>query len=99
MKEQWADYTIDVPASGTCHIVMQAACINDEQLLEVCSGGKVIATVPIPFAFGLWQQTKPVELKLDKGKQTLRIQTPVSVNAENHKRGIALKWFELRSPQ
>jgi hypothetical protein len=78
---------------------MQAACINDEQVLEVCSGGKVIATVPIPLAFGLWQETKPVELKLDKGKQTLRIQTPVSVNAENHKRGIALKWFELKAPQ
>ena len=99
MKEQWADYTIDVPAAGTCHIVMQAACINDEQVLEVCSGGKVIATVPIPLAFGLWQETMPVELKLDKGKQTLRIQTPVSVNAENHKRGIALKWFELKAPQ
>jgi hypothetical protein len=47
----------------------------------------------------LWQETPPVELKLDKGKQTLRIQTPVSVNAENHKRGIALKWFELKAPQ
>ena len=99
MKEQWADYTIEVPAAGTYHIVMQAACINEDQLLEVCSGSKVIATVPIPLKFGLWQATKPVELKLEKGRQTLRIQTPVSVNAENHKRGIALKWFELKAPQ
>ncbi|MCX6875173.1 MAG: hypothetical protein NTW21_15395 [Verrucomicrobia bacterium] len=98
MKEQWADYMIDVPAAGTCQIVMQTACINEDQLLEVCAGGKVIATVSIPLKFGLWQETTPVELKLDKGKQTLRIQTPVSVNAENHKRGIALKWFELRAP-
>jgi hypothetical protein len=99
MKEQWADYTIDVPAAGTCQIVMQAACINEDQLLEICSGGKVVAMVPIPLKFGLWQQTKPVELKLERGKQTLRIQTPLSVNAENHKRGIALKWFELKAPQ
>ena len=99
MKEQWADYTIDVPASGTCQIVMKAACINEDQLLEVCSGDKVIATVPIALSFGLWQETKPVELKLERGRQTLRIQTPVSLNAENHKRGIALKWFELKAPE
>jgi len=98
MKEQWADYLIEVPAAGTYQIVMRAACINEDQLLEVGAGSKVIATVPIPLKFGLWDETKPVELKLEKGRQTLRIQTPVSVNAENHKRGIALKWFELRAP-
>ena len=76
---------------------MKAACINEDQLLEVCSGDKVIATVPIPLEFGLWQETKPVELKLEKGTQTVRVQTPVSVNAENHKRGIALRSFELRA--
>jgi hypothetical protein len=47
--------------------------------------------------FGLWQQSKPVELKLEMGVQTLRIQTPVSVAAENHQRGIALKEFELKA--
>jgi hypothetical protein len=97
MKEQWADYTLDVPAAGNYQIVMRVACINEDQLLEVCSSGKVLATVPVPLAFGVWQETKPVELKLDKGRQTLRIQTPVSVDAENHKRGIALKWFELKA--
>ena len=96
MKEQWADYTVDIPAAGTYEITMKAACINVDQVLEICLGSSEIATVPIPFNFGLWQETKPVELKLKKGIQTIRVQTPVSVNAENHKRGIALKWFELK---
>lgn len=96
MKEQWADYTVDVPVAGTWRIVMKVACINDGQLLEVCAGGKTIATVPMDLSWGLWEETKPVELQLEKGIQTLRIQTPVSVNAENHKRGIALRSFELR---
>jgi hypothetical protein len=56
----------------------------------------VIATVPIALRYGLWEETKPVELKLEKGIQTIRVQTPVSVNAENHKRGIALRYFDLR---
>ncbi|MBJ7285932.1 MAG: hypothetical protein JHD00_12620 [Akkermansiaceae bacterium] len=97
MKEQWADYTLDIHAAGVYQIVMQATCINEDQLLEVCSGDKLLATVIIAPTFGVWQQTAPVELTLAKGKQTLRIQTPVSVDAENHKRGIALKGFQLKA--
>ena len=92
MKSQWAAYTIDVPASGTYQIVMKAACVNIDQDLEVCSGGKIIATVPIPLSYGLWEETSPVGLKLEKGVQTLRIQTPTT----ELKRGIALRWFELK---
>ncbi len=39
-----------------------------------------------------WQETAPVELTLAKGRQTIRIQTPTT----EHKRGIALRSFELR---
>lgn len=93
MNEQWADYSFEVPKAGNYQIIMKTACINDDQLLEVCSGSSVIATVPIANTFGLWEETKPVELKLERGKQTLRLQTPVA----NHKRGIALKSFELKA--
>jgi len=37
-----------------------------------------------------------VLLILEKGRQTLRIQTPKSVAAENLKRGVALRSFELK---
>jgi hypothetical protein len=99
MKEQWADYTLDVPAAGTYEITMKAACINVDQVLEVCSGARLLATVPIALSYGLWQETKPVPLKLEKGTQTVRIQTPQSVHAENHKRGVALRWFELKAKE
>ena len=92
MKEQWADYIVDVPTSGNYEIAMKAACINVDQELEVCSGADVIATVPIPLEFGLWVQTSPVALKLEKGVQTLRVQT----STKQHMRGIALRWFELK---
>ncbi|MEI7901552.1 MAG: hypothetical protein WCK89_14975 [bacterium] len=97
MQFQWADYSIDVSAAGTYAITMKAACINTDQLLEVCSGTNVIGKVDIPLSFGLWSETQPVELKLAKGAQTLRLQTPVSVAQENHKRGIALKSFALKA--
>jgi hypothetical protein len=93
MKNQWADYLLDVPVSGPYVITMKAACVNVDQVLEVCSGGKVIATVPIALSYGLWQETKPVELKLENGIQIVRIQTP----STELKRGIALRWFDLKA--
>ena len=96
MKEQWADYILEVPAAGTYQITMKAACINTDQLLEIFSGETRLEVVDIPLSYGLWQVTKPVELKLAKGIQTLRVQTPKSIDFENHKRGIALRSFELK---
>lgn len=93
MKSQWADYTLTVPAAGIYEIRMTAAVISADQLLEICSDTNVIATVPIPLSYGLWQETAPVELKLKKGLQTLRLQTPTT----EHKRGIALRSFDLRA--
>ena len=93
MNEQWADYSLEVPQAGNYLISMKAACINDDQLLQICSGTSVIATVPIANTLGVWEKTKPVELKLERGKQILRVQTLVA----NHLRGIALKSFELNA--
>lgn len=92
MKSQWADYILDVPAAGSYRLIMQAACVNDHQVLEVCSGEKPLAKVAIPLTYGLWQETPPVELHLDKGVQTLRVQTPTT----ELKRGVALRAFELK---
>jgi len=92
MKSQWADYALDVPAAGTYQISMKAAVINEDQVLEICSGANVIATVPIPLSYGLWETTQPVELKLQKGVQTLRVQTPTA----ELKRGIALRSFDIK---
>jgi len=95
MKSQWVDYHIDIPKAGTYAMNMKAACINVDQVLEINSGETKLATVEIPLTYGLWQETKPIRVKLEKGIQTLRVQTPRSQNAENHKRGIALRSFDL----
>ncbi len=72
---------------------MRAACINADQTLEVCLGGQVIATIPVPLSHGLWPATAPVKRKLAKGVQTLRVQTPTT----ERKRNIAMRWFELKA--
>ena len=92
MMSQWVDYSIDVPESGTYQLVMKAACVNDGQELEVWLGGVALAKVPIALTHGIWQETAPVEVKLEPGVQTLRVQTSTT----EHRRGIALRWIELK---
>ncbi|MEI8375334.1 MAG: GDSL-type esterase/lipase family protein [Planctomycetota bacterium] len=87
----WADYAIDAPAKGTYEIVMSVAAINDGQLLEVGSDAyNAVALVHVPMSHGLWATTKPVDVKLEKGIQKVR------VAVLPNERGIALRWFELK---
>ncbi|HUX15397.1 MAG TPA: carbohydrate-binding protein, partial [Phycisphaerae bacterium] len=85
----WIDYPIDVPATGTYGIIMRVAAANVDQVLDISSGTNKLATINIPNTTGLWTTTEAVDIKLDKGTQTLRISAP-------YQRGIAVRWFELK---
>lgn len=90
MQSAWTDYLIDVPAAGAYVMTMKTAAVNREQEFDISSGDKRLATIDVPMSAGLWATTPEVELKLDKGTQTLRIST-------GFQRGVAVKWFELKS--
>lgn len=90
MTISWVDYTVDVPASGIHELTVRTATPNFEQILDIQSGEAKLATINIPNTTGLWRTTPPVDIKLEKGKQTLRISAPLQ-------RGIAIRWFELKA--
>ena len=90
MEESWLDYTVDVPATGTYAVEMRVAAANVGQVLDISSGANKLATINIPNTTGLWTTTQAVNMKLDKGAQTLRISAPFQ-------RGVALRWLELKS--
>lgn len=90
MKISWAEYRIDVPAAGVYGLVMRTAAVNFDQVLDVGLGTNRLASVNVPNSTGLWTTTEPVDVKLDKGMQTLRLTAPFQ-------RGVALRWFELKA--
>jgi hypothetical protein len=45
--------------------------------------------ISLPWTAGLWQTTKPMDLKLQKGQQTVWLFTP-------YQRGVAMKSFDLK---
>ena len=90
IKSSWIDYTIDAPATGTYGLTIRYAAANRKQVLNISSGGQKLTTINIPSTWGLWKTSTAVDIKLNKGSQTLRISTP-------YQRGIAIRWLELKS--
>jgi hypothetical protein len=90
VQNSWVDYTLDVPAAGTYVLEMKVAAANLDQVLDISAGADKLATVKVPYTTGLWGTTPATDIKLEKGRQTLRISAPFQ-------RGVAVKSFELKS--
>lgn len=86
----FVDYLIDAPADGTYALEVMLAAANRDLVLDVSRGEEKLGTVKIPGTTGLWQKMAPVDIKLNKGPQTIRISAPFQ-------RGIAIRWFELKA--
>ena len=67
---------------------IMVAAANRDQFLDVSSGDEKLGTIKIPGTIGLWKKMDPIDIKLKKGVQTLRISAPLQ-------RGVAIRWFEL----
>jgi len=89
LDSSWLDYIIDAPKAGTYSLILRLAAPNRNQILNVTVGTGSTATINIPNTRGLWGMTPALDIKLEKGKQTLRIAAPFQ-------RGIAIKWIELK---
>jgi hypothetical protein len=70
---------------------LKLAAPNRDQVLNVTVGSEVAAAIQVPNTRGRWGMTPALEVKLEKGQQTLRIAAP-------KQRGIAVKWMELKRP-
>jgi hypothetical protein len=90
IKSSWIEYAIDAPKAGAFQLTIRHAVANREQVLVVKIGDAEPITVKIPSTKGLWTTTPPTEVKLAKGRQSLRISTP-------YQRGVAIRWLELKS--
>ena len=64
------------------------AAANRDLVLDVSRGEEKLGQVKIPGTIGLWWKSAPVDIKLNKGQQVLRISAPFQ-------RGVAIRWFEL----
>ncbi|MEI8371670.1 MAG: carbohydrate-binding protein [Planctomycetota bacterium] len=90
VKDSWVEYALDVPAAGVYALVFRVATPNLGQVFDIHSGSDKPTVLEIPNTTGVWATTQPVEIKLEQGKQTLKISAPFQ-------RGVAVKWLELKA--
>lgn len=89
IDNSFVEYTLDVEAAGTYTIEMKVAAANLDQVFNITAGNEQVSA-KVPYTTGLWDVTPVVEIKLDKGRQTLKIAAP-------NQRGVALRTIELKS--
>lgn len=82
-------YEIEVPTTGTYQLTLHAAVVNVDQSVNVAIDNGRPRALPIPNTQGLWKDTPPIELALNKGTHVLTITRPAA------QRGLALRYLEL----
>ncbi len=69
-------------------LTLHTARINE--VTSLSAGAAKPVQIKIPNTTGLWGQTPPVEVRLEPGRQTLKIVAPAQ-------RGVAVRYVDLKS--
>ena len=84
------EYTISVSQAGKYALKAQVVTVNYDQWLKVSANEGAEMAMQMPFTGGEWQSSKPVELILQKGENTLRLWRD-----SPPQKGLAIKEFTL----
>ena len=90
-KPDTFEYVIDVPKAGKYALSARVVTVNmNPHLLLTLNDVKSAIDIALPYTVGMWKASKPVEISLVKGKNTLRF----TREAPNH--GLTIKDFTLK---
>lgn len=83
-------YAFEAPQAGEYALSMRVATAqNGQKFLISVNDDKMPVEITVPYTVGMWQQTQPVDVTLDKGRNILNFElTPDS-------RGVTIKEFTL----
>ena len=84
------EFSISAPQAGKYALSAQVVTVNYDQWLKVAANDGSEVAMPMPFTEGEWQDSKPVELTLQKGENTLRFWRDAPPQ-----KGVAIKKFSL----
>ncbi|MFK7911304.1 MAG: hypothetical protein AB8F34_11990 [Akkermansiaceae bacterium] len=89
---QTFEYAIDTPAAGKYKLTAKVVTPSWKQHLVIALNGKPnTASIELPHTIGMWEDTRPVELNLSKGKNTLTF----SHKTDGYAKGFSIKEFTL----
>lgn len=80
-----ATYEVDVPHAGKYAFTARVATVQEGQKFLVAANSGATAEIAVPYTLGKWQQTQPVVVALDNGKNNL------SFAIQDGSRGVTIK--------
>jgi hypothetical protein len=85
------EYTFDAPAAGKYALSARVVTVSpDQHLLVTANEAKEPVDLTAPYTIGKWEQTKPVEVSLAKGKNVLHFTRTDPV------KGMSIRDFTLK---
>ncbi len=79
------EYTFDAPKGGTYQLVASVATpMPNHRLLASANGGADIE-MKLPYTLGMWDETAPIEIELQAGKNVLTFHGPARVTMKEFK--------------
>lgn len=85
-----ADYAVEVPQAGKYALTARVVTVQEGQkFLLAANDAKAPVEIAVPYTLGKWQQTKPVEISLVPGKNTIHF------SLQDGSRGVTIKEFLL----
>ena len=85
-----ARYAFEAPQAGQYRLTAQVATLQEGQrLLFAANDAEQPVEVAVPYTIGMWQETRPVEIPLRKGRNVL------DVELRQESRGVTIKDLTL----
>jgi hypothetical protein len=83
------EYELEAPTAGKYTLTAKVATIQEGQIFIFSANSAQPAELPVPYTLGAWQDTKPLQVTLEKGKNTLHFELKTG------SRGVTIKDFTL----
>ncbi len=84
------EYSFDAPQAGKYALSARLATLQEGQKFQFAANdAKASVELAVPYTVGIWQQTKPVEITLNRGKNALNFELVQG------SRGVTIKEFML----
>jgi len=88
------EYDFEVPVAGKYTLTARVVTVHkDQHLMLTPNDAQTPVDIAVPYTIGLWEETRPVEIALVKGRNTLRFARQVP----NY--GVTIKKFTLTPVQ
>lgn len=93
-KDVVFEYTFKAPKAGKYNLLARVVTVNmNQHLLLTSNDTDTPIDIALPYTIGMWEDTKPVEIELVKGKNVLHF----TRNIPNY--GLTIKYFTLKPVQ